>query len=97
MDKTFLTKKQTFLTKKQIKSLQGKGWKIPPKKLSKERVIFFGQDWKEESDLSLNVINKAFPDLLDTNDKSIIGYNFLVVGVHPVRESKDEDDEWIEI
>jgi len=86
---------KTFLTKKQIKSLEEKGWEIPSKKVSEERVIFFGQDWKGESDLSLNVINKVFPDLLDSNDKSIIGYNFLVVGVSPVREFKD--DKWIEI
>mgnify|MGYP003137578888 FL=1 len=70
---------KTFLTKEQKATLEKSGWEIPP---TKEGVIWFGQDWDSRKN-SLVSISNEHPDLLDASDESIVGYDFLVVGIRP--------------
>lgn len=70
---------KTFLNKEQKATLEKSGWEIPP---TKEGVIWFGQDWDSRKN-SLVSISNEHPDLLDASDESIVGYDFLVVGIRP--------------
>ena len=80
---------KTFLNKEQIKDLEKKGWETPPidGKISKDGTIWFGQDWNSKRNF-LATISELFPDLLDASNESIVGYDFLVVGIRPSKGGK---------
>ena len=76
---------KTFLTKEQKTTLEKSGWETIP---STDGVIWFGQDWDSRKN-SLVSISEVHPDLLDASDESIIGYDFLVIGIRPNKGESD--------
>ena len=73
---------KTFLNKEQKKYLKESGWETFPTILSKDGAIWFGQEWDSKRN-SLVEISGRFPNLLKEWDKSIRGYDFLIVALRP--------------
>ena len=78
---------KTFLTKKQKATLEKSGWETFPTIVSKDGAIWFGQNWDSKRN-SLVEISGRFPNLLKAWDESITGYDFLVIGVRPIKGGK---------